>query len=276
MYWFNSSKLAEDFREGRVDERERFKYYLASLIAWSVVIQVLIFTGAGFNVENLVSAGANLVVIVVGTVLCYRENKRGDDKDFIPRMICLGWPVGVRWTLYLLPVFLFFTCLDALKAFPHIFGAEGISGTVFVFNLPASLAQVWRDSPGILFLLLYFPWIHGELTRVAHSQEETATAEPQTPRLRATPVGGTQSLERLPVKPSPLKELVRRGLGFTVDVVGCIGIIILLLGVFRLIAGLGLSTRFELLLTVVWIFAVSWQLLRLGKWEKARSQRKSA
>ncbi len=33
MYWLNVSKLAEDLREGRVDERERFKYYLATFAA---------------------------------------------------------------------------------------------------------------------------------------------------------------------------------------------------------------------------------------------------
>jgi hypothetical protein len=29
MYWWNVSKLAEDLREGRVEEKERFKYYFA-------------------------------------------------------------------------------------------------------------------------------------------------------------------------------------------------------------------------------------------------------
>ncbi len=95
MYWLNAPKLAEDLRDGRVDERERFKYFLATLIGWTTLIQIYVYAGGPFSIDRLVSAVANLTAAVIGLILCYRVNRSGDNQDFIGRMVCLGWPVGV-------------------------------------------------------------------------------------------------------------------------------------------------------------------------------------
>lgn len=68
MYWWNAQKLTEDLREGRVDEKERFKYFLATFIA----LNILVYSGNAFSLEDLVSTGLSLAVIVIGTILCYR------------------------------------------------------------------------------------------------------------------------------------------------------------------------------------------------------------
>jgi hypothetical protein len=96
MYWWKASKLAVDFREGRVDEKERFKYYLATIIAWNIVVQTVFRYGEVSWRLHLLFALVILIANVVGIVLCFRANKKGDDTDFISRMICLGWPVGIR------------------------------------------------------------------------------------------------------------------------------------------------------------------------------------
>jgi hypothetical protein len=95
MYFFRASKLADDLREGRVGEKERFKYYLAMLIGWSLIGQLFYSSGTTFNTKESISVTANPATIVIATILCYLLNKRGDNTDFIPRMICLGWPVGI-------------------------------------------------------------------------------------------------------------------------------------------------------------------------------------
>ncbi len=41
MHWWNISKLAEDLREGRVDEKERFRYFLPSFIGFELVIPTI-------------------------------------------------------------------------------------------------------------------------------------------------------------------------------------------------------------------------------------------
>ncbi len=269
MYWFNSSKLADDFREGRVDERERFKYYLASLIAWSVVVQVLIFSGTVLDVESLVSAGANLIVIVVGTVLCYRVNRRGDDKDFIPRMICLGWPVGVKWTLCLLALFIFSVWFYALLKCLYPLPVGGISAGLFISKVAVYTEKFWGYFIGVLFLLPYFQYIHGGFTLITHSRAETQTTELGKQRLRESPGGGTQNLGRFSDGPDGLKNLA-------LGCLGGIGFILLVLAGVVVIHSLGLPTRLEILLLVGSAFSMSWLMTRLVKWEKARAQRKSA
>ncbi|MFU7502049.1 MAG: hypothetical protein ACE1S7_00930 [Candidatus Tisiphia sp.] len=40
---------------------------------------------------------------VIGTIICYNTNKAGDDKEFIERCICIGFPVMIRTLVYLTP-----------------------------------------------------------------------------------------------------------------------------------------------------------------------------
>jgi hypothetical protein len=96
MYWLRAEKLADDFREGRVDEKERFKYYVATFIAWNLIAQLFLAYGGPFQPMRLIPMALNLIVTVAAAFLCYRVNKTGDNTDFIARMICLGWPIGIR------------------------------------------------------------------------------------------------------------------------------------------------------------------------------------
>ena len=38
----------------------------------------------------------SITVVCIGTFLCYRGNRSGDNTDFIGRMICLAWPIGIK------------------------------------------------------------------------------------------------------------------------------------------------------------------------------------
>jgi hypothetical protein len=100
MYCWNVSKLAEDLREGQVDEKERFKYFLATLIGWSVAGLLFLHSGRTFSTDGLISIGLILAIGVVGIILYYRVNKSGDNIDFIPRMICLGGPSGLVFAAF--------------------------------------------------------------------------------------------------------------------------------------------------------------------------------
>jgi hypothetical protein len=60
MYWLRAGKLAEDFREGRVDEKERLKYYIATFIALNVTVQLFIYNGGGFGINDLIEAAVGI------------------------------------------------------------------------------------------------------------------------------------------------------------------------------------------------------------------------
>ncbi len=106
MYWFSASKLAEDLREGRVDEKERLKYFLATFVAWNLLAQAFFYYGGPFGTERLTSVALNLAATVIGIILCYSANNSGDNSDFIGRMICLGWPCAFRTIAFFLAIFL--------------------------------------------------------------------------------------------------------------------------------------------------------------------------
>jgi hypothetical protein len=107
MYWWNASKLAEDLREGRVDEKERFKYFLATFVVWSLIVHGLFFfSSVTFSIETLLFPAVNLTTIVLGVILCYRVNRSGDNYNFIGRMVCLGWPIGIWFGMFFMIFFL--------------------------------------------------------------------------------------------------------------------------------------------------------------------------
>lgn len=95
MYWWNTKRLAEDLRDGLVDEKERLNYFLAGFIAWNIGVLVVIFSAVPFSIDAMLSATFAVVVAVFGVLFCYSVNKDGDNSDFVRRTICLGWSVGV-------------------------------------------------------------------------------------------------------------------------------------------------------------------------------------
>lgn len=149
MYWLRVGKLAEDLREGRVTEKERFKYYLATFIAYGVAVQLFIYLGGPFDVDRLISAAVNLTAAVTGIFFCYRINRSGDDSDFIPRMICLGWPVGV-WCVMLAGV-----CA--------LFAASG--GKLQELSIRFFAGQLL-----IFFIVPYYHTIRGHLALIARAK----------------------------------------------------------------------------------------------------------
>jgi hypothetical protein len=105
MYWLRAEKLADDFREGRVDEKERLKYYVATFVVWNL-IPVFFVYGGPFQPIGPISVALNLIFTIAGALLCYRVNKGGDNSDLIARMICLGWPAGIRIVIAFLAMWL--------------------------------------------------------------------------------------------------------------------------------------------------------------------------
>ncbi len=105
MYWWNVSRLAEDLREGRVTEKERFKYYLATFLVVTVMTEPFLYYDAEFKITDVITAAIDAVALIIGTIVCYRANRDGDNADSIGRMICLSWPIVVRLFVLFLGVY---------------------------------------------------------------------------------------------------------------------------------------------------------------------------
>ncbi len=140
MYWWNYRKLAEDLRENRVDGKERFKYFLATFIGWNIAVQLFAYSPGPLliGLPRFVVVAVCVLIAIVGIASCYRANQRGDNVDFIARMICLGLPVGVQlasfWVMFVLTA----SVIESVPA--------AVLGTVsFVYTIPGAAWNRWTD-----------------------------------------------------------------------------------------------------------------------------------
>jgi len=46
----------------------------------------------------------SILISAVGLIVCYRTNRRGDDKEFIERVMCIGFPITVFAMIILVAV----------------------------------------------------------------------------------------------------------------------------------------------------------------------------
>lgn len=105
MYWWNVQALAGDLKDSRVAQKDQFKYLIVFMIA-GLIGEFSVNNGLKptTDIDELLFTSVFLITIF-GLFLCYRSNQAGDDKDFILRVICLGFPVTIRVAAVWFPVF---------------------------------------------------------------------------------------------------------------------------------------------------------------------------
>lgn len=103
MYWWNVRGLAEDLIAQRVTSKEEYMYLLWWVIG---VCPAFLFIAPrdqfSFGLIPLLRSLASVLIILGGMGACRDANTRGDAQDFVRRVICLGWPIGVRLFLTVL------------------------------------------------------------------------------------------------------------------------------------------------------------------------------
>jgi hypothetical protein len=162
MYWLNVSKLAEDLREGRVEEKDRFKYYLATSILWTLGTQPFFYCGRRFNTWDLISAAVDVAIAIVGIILCYRANKSGDNNDFIGRMICLSWPITIKLAGLFVPLMLIFLALVHIGAWTM--------GSDFDMAKDGPVQHIFGVAWSALFGICFYRLLYKYVTLVAHAK----------------------------------------------------------------------------------------------------------
>ena len=103
MYLWSSNKLAEDFRNNIVTERQQLSYLLLYIIFTYLSSDPYIlsfFESTQPNNFDIALLPTNLAIVVAGTIACYSlaSNKK-TPVGFIPRYMCLGIPILVRLTV---------------------------------------------------------------------------------------------------------------------------------------------------------------------------------
>ncbi len=102
MQFFNDRNLARRFKEGSVPQRERLYYYLffsVLTIFMSGKIAAYYAMQSSLTAPDIAEDVLFAVVTVLGTILCYNTNSKGDHKEFIERTTCLSFPVMIQTIL---------------------------------------------------------------------------------------------------------------------------------------------------------------------------------
>ena len=123
MILFDLDDLATRLRDDAISEREKLNYLL-------LLVAVSFFTGSAslFAVLRrpilLLVYFFLLMVYLIGVILCYDVNRRGDDRSFTERFIILGAPILLR--MYLMSSVIWWVI--RVGAGPYSFARMGIVG----------------------------------------------------------------------------------------------------------------------------------------------------
>ncbi len=148
MRFFSLSKVKNDISSGALGEQETFKY----LIAWFAVLYLASFpasgekTSAASYVFWLVASVAN----IWGIKKSYAANGGARGSNFIGRFLALGWVLGIRGLIVLIPAF-FILCV-----------LLGVLMTAAGISQDAAL-QVVAEYALFASYIVYFVWYYSRL-----------------------------------------------------------------------------------------------------------------
>jgi|SRR5579883_1918726 len=153
MNFIRDKELAIRFQIKSVPSWERFLYLIFSMIFAAILsfpVFIFKFYKNSLNAWDLYVYLVGLMIVIVGTIFCYRSNKSGDDQEFIERYICIAFPTGIRTFLIMLPIGLLFYGMIAF------FRKEGIPESTSIYDL------IWQS-----IFLGYFYWRLNSLIKIA-------------------------------------------------------------------------------------------------------------
>ena len=120
MYLWKVDSLVEDFKSGKVTQKEEFKYYLLFILTVTC-LTAPVFGKSSFNYFDVIALVAMLGITTYGVYYCYKINASGDNRDFIARITCLGLPIIIRLLVILIPIALVW---GAIKTFYNPTGLD--------------------------------------------------------------------------------------------------------------------------------------------------------
>ncbi|MDH5601353.1 MAG: hypothetical protein OEY78_08635 [Gammaproteobacteria bacterium] len=104
MYFWKVDQLVEDFRNDNVTQKEQFHYILLFTILTILGSDPALYIDFTYHINDLYMSILLLTVNICGVFYLYIKNSTGDNKDFLPRVICLGLPVLIRTIVFCIPI----------------------------------------------------------------------------------------------------------------------------------------------------------------------------
>jgi hypothetical protein len=137
MYLWRVNRLVDAFKNDKVTEKDKFKYFLIFAILLTIVTSQIIYLGYKYSHLDLIELVISLIIVIWGCFYCYFINKCGDNKDFITRFICLALPISIRLLVFYFPLIILVAILDNIKN-PTCFIT-----TIYDIVLAESFSIIW-------------------------------------------------------------------------------------------------------------------------------------
>lgn len=99
MNFFRDRELATRFKNGNVTQRECFSYYIVISVIYCIVFSspaLYIMSFIGVNKWTLITDLFVLVSTIIGSIYVFKTNSKGDNKNFVERCVCIGFPVVIQ------------------------------------------------------------------------------------------------------------------------------------------------------------------------------------
>ena len=158
IYFFQLEPLVDDLVHDRVSAKTVFIYFCISFAIFgkvSFLLQLL----SDYTLDQIMAHFVSgLIITLLGLILCFRVNQKGDGRSFLARFFCLSVPILVR--LFLLSLGILFVegvCLIFLDQYTTLY-----------------IAPEWIDTfnflLGLVLDLWYFLWISAKLSLIAKAK----------------------------------------------------------------------------------------------------------
>jgi hypothetical protein len=111
MYWWNLRAAKRELSEATPASRRLLPYVMALAVLETLVIELSFMVPAQgeFGLRIGLFAVASAVVTALGCLYVYRRNGGAGGKQFLERILVLGWITGIRYTAFMaLAIVLFF------------------------------------------------------------------------------------------------------------------------------------------------------------------------
>lgn len=131
MYIWNVNALIEDMKEGKLSQKEQFKYAIAYSILMLFASDPLVHAGHEYSYIDSIQSLIMLVVSVLGIYFCYCENKKADDRDFLLRFFTIGLPITVRCIAIIFPLALILGVVDGFTSSEALLESSSTTTSIY-------------------------------------------------------------------------------------------------------------------------------------------------
>ena len=88
--------MGKELTSEALSQEARMKYLLATLLLYFLAADISAWIAGEFSVLSGFRTVFSLGVVVTEILACFGANRRGDNREFLDRVICLAWPTTIR------------------------------------------------------------------------------------------------------------------------------------------------------------------------------------